>query len=82
MTKVQIQKEIVKMLPDSGISRHQKIMTATLLHTFGMDQLKEIWTTLKSEKKKLSDLDQREKRAHLKHQVAMDKLTSSLEKEA
>ena len=81
MTKEQLQKGIMKLLPGSTISEHQKSMLTTLLATFNFSQLKSVYSALTTESKKMDGLDKKEERVVLKYQMAIDKVTSSLKKD-
>lgn len=77
MTKEKLQNEIVAMLPHSGISTHQKNMIAILIYTFEEPELQNIYDALRTEAKKLADLDRKEKRVMLKYEMAMDKMVGT-----
>lgn len=77
MIKEKLQNEIVAMLPHSGISSHQKKMIGILIYTFDEPELQNIYDALRTEAKKLRELERKEKRVVLKYEMAMDKLTST-----
>ena len=74
MDKKSIQFEILQLLKDSTISEHDKEMVFILLPVMEWDVLRNIHRALKDENRKLTQLDQKQKRAEMKYRVMVEKL--------
>lgn len=74
MDKKTIQFEILKLLKDSTISDHDKEMVQTLLPVMEWDVLRNIYKALNNEKRKMKQLDQKQKRVEMKYKIMVDKL--------
>ena len=74
MDKKTVQFEILKLLKDSTISDHDKEMVQILLPVMERNVLGNTYTALKNEKRKMKQLDQKQKRVEMKYKVMVDKL--------
>ncbi|NIA02261.1 MAG: hypothetical protein GWP15_02665 [Nitrospirae bacterium] len=74
MDKKTVQFEILKLLKDSTISDHDKEMVQILLPVMERNVLANIHTALKNERRKMKQLDQKQKRVEMKYRVMVDKL--------
>jgi hypothetical protein len=77
MSIEELKNEVLAMLPESNISRHQKIMVSILLGTFDQSQLESVYSALKLESETMSQLARKEERINLKYEMAIDKVISS-----
>lgn len=77
MTKEELQKQIVELLPQSKISDHQKRMITLLLPAMEEKELNNVHTTLLEEVSKLKSLGEKKKRIELKYQVMVEKMNKT-----
>lgn len=74
MDKKTVQFEILRLLKNSTISDHDKEMVQILLPVMEWDVLRNIHKALKTEERKMKQLDQKQKRVEMKYKVMVEKL--------
>lgn len=77
MTKAETQEAILKFLVTSTLSDHQKSMIKILLPGMTDEELGDIYKTLSTENKKMSKLDEKQKRIELKYKIMVEGLSKA-----
>ncbi len=77
MTKAELQEAILKFLPSSTLSAHQKSMIVILLPGMTEDELGDVYGTLSTEHKKMASLNEKKKRVELKYKIMIEGLSKS-----
>ena len=75
MTNPQLQAAILKSLPGSTISDHQKTMVEILLPVMNTPVLKSILGALTNEKAQLGNLNNKKQRLAMKFNIMKEKIT-------
>ncbi|MBI5753787.1 hypothetical protein HZA40_01435 [Candidatus Peregrinibacteria bacterium] len=76
MTKADLQQAILKFLPTSTITPHQKSMIEILLPGMTEAELGDVYKTLSTEHEKMTKLNEKRKRIELKYKVMVEGLTN------
>lgn len=77
MIKAELQKAIMKLLPSSTLSAHQKSMIEILLPGMTDVELVNIYKTLSTEHEKMAKLNEKQKRVELKYKMMVDGLSKA-----
>jgi hypothetical protein len=77
MIKTELQNAILKFLPSSTLSAHQKSMIEILLPGMTDVELVNIYKTLSTEHEKMSKLNEKQKRVELKYKMMVDGLSKA-----
>lgn len=77
MTKTQAQQSILKLLPASTLSAHQKSMIEILLPGMTDTELAEIYKTLDTEHSQMTKLNEKQKRVELKYKMMVEGLSKA-----
>jgi hypothetical protein len=75
MVKAEVQKAILKFLPTSTLSGHQKTMIEILLPSMTDKELGDIYKTLNTEHEKMAKLNDKQKRVEFKYKMMVDGLS-------
>lgn len=75
MIKAELQKAILKFLPSSTLSAHQKSMIEILSPGMTDVELVNIYKTLSTEHEKMAKLNEKQKRVELKYKMMVDGLS-------
>lgn len=77
MVKADLQKAILKFLPTSTLSGHQKTMIEILLPAMTDKELGDIYKTLSTEHEKMAKLNDKQKRVEFKYRMMVDGLSKA-----
>lgn len=77
MIKAELQKAILKLLPGSTLSAHQKSMIEILSPGMTDVELVNIYKTLSAEGEKMAKLNEKQKRVELKYKMMVDGLSKA-----
>jgi len=72
MTKEEIKKEILRLLPTSTITEHKKDMVRILMPAMSDEVISHTYETLKIENEKMTKLNEKQNRIALKYQVMVE----------
>lgn len=72
MTKEEIKKEILRLLPTSTITEHKKDMVRILMPAMSEEVLSHTYETLRVENEKMTKLNEKQKRIELKYQMMVE----------
>lgn len=75
MTKAELQQAVLKFLPTSTLSAHQKSMIEILLPGMTEAEVSDVYKTLSTEHEKMAQLNQKKKLIELKYKVMVEGLT-------
>lgn len=77
MKKEDLQQAILRFIPSSSLSDHQKSMIQILLPGMTELELGNLYKTLSTEHEKMAKLNEKQKRAELKYKMMVDGLTKA-----
>lgn len=72
MTKEEIKKEILRLLPTSTITEHKKDMVRILMPAMSDEVLSHTYETLRVENEKMTKLNEKQKRIELKYKMMVE----------
>ena len=80
MNKEDLQQAILRFIPSSSLSDHQKSMIQILLPGMTDAELGDIYNTLKTAHDKMAKLNEKEKRVEFTYKMMIDGLTKAKSK--